>query len=143
VSDNGAVSAPEDYVHGLTTKIPPSHRDELIRRRRRGESLKSIAAEYDCHKNTVSRAIMARLIELDEYHPAEFHAAQRARRREAWEWMKEVWQGRDARIREAAQAAEEQQARLEASDREERRLRARLFRERQRAKALAEQGLPY
>jgi hypothetical protein len=137
------VSISENYMHGLSTKIPQSHRDELIRRRRGGESLTSIAAEYDCHKNTVSRAIMARLVELDEYHPAEFHAAQRARKREAWEWMKEVWRERDARIREAAQAAEAQQARLEAADREERRLRAQLFRERQRAKALAEQGLAY
>ena len=152
VSDNGAVSETpvrtlvrqrlleradelvealtDGYVHGYSSKIPASHRDELIRRRRAGESVKAIATEYNCHPNTVSRAIQARLKELGEYNPVEFHAAQRERKREAREWMKAVWAERDQRIHEAARAAEEQQARLEAADKEARREHRRLLQQR-------------
>ena len=61
-ADQLAETLPVGYVHGYSSKIPPSHRDELIRRRRAGESLNALAREYGCHRNTVSRAIMARLI---------------------------------------------------------------------------------
>jgi hypothetical protein len=129
-ADELAEALPEGYVHGYSSKIPASHRDEIIRRRRAGESLNALAREYRCHRNTVSRAIMARLIELGEYHPAEFHAAQRQRRAEGWAHIKAVWAERDSRSRDAAQAAEVQQARLEAADREARREHRRLLQER-------------
>jgi Helix-turn-helix domain len=140
--DELAAARPAGYVHGFSSKIPPGDRDEIIRRRRAGETPKQIAADYNCHPSTVSRAVRARLVELGQYHPLEFHAAKRRRRAEAWEHMREIWGERDRRSREARQAAEELQARLEAADKEQRRLRARGFHERQQARALAAQGLP-
>jgi hypothetical protein len=149
-ADELAAALPEGYVPGLSTKIPASHRDEVIRRRRAGESRKSIAKDYGCSVETVSRAIRSRLHELGQYDPELFFSEQRRKRAEGWEWMKAVWETRDAENRERSLAAQESleaaaelQARMEASDREQRKLQAQILRERVKAKRLAEQGLLY
>ena len=148
-ADEVAAALPEGYVSAYySSKIPASHRDEIIRRRRAGESRKSIAKDYDCSPETVSRAVRSRLHELGQYEPELFFSEQRRKRAEGWEWMKSVWEARDAanrelsvRAQEERETAAEYQARMEASDREQRKMRMQLFRERQKAKALAEQGL--
>ena len=149
-ADELAEALPEGYVHGYSSKIPASHRDEIIRRRRAGESRKSIARDYSCSPETVSRAIRSRLHELGQYDPEMFLSEQRRRRAEGREWMRAIWDARDAEERRLSLAAQEDrqraaeyQARLVDAEREERRLRAQIFRERQKVKALREQGLAY
>lgn len=139
-----------EFRYSISTKIPPGDRDEIIRRRRAGESRKSIARDYSCSAETVSRAIRSRLHELGQYDPEAFLSEQRRRRAEGREWMRAIWDARDAKERKLSLAAQEDreraveyQGRLVDAEREERRLRAQIFRERQKVKALREQGLPY
>jgi hypothetical protein len=148
-SEEIAARVPE-FRYGLSLKIPPSHRDEIIRRRRAGESRKSIAKDYNCCVETVSKAVRSRLHELNQYDPESFFAERRRRRVEGYQRMKLIWAASRAKERELSiaaqesrQAAAELHARMEESDREQRRLRAQILRERQKAKALGGQGLPY
>jgi CENP-B N-terminal DNA-binding domain len=148
-SDEIAELVPE-FRHGLSLKIPPSHRDEIIRRRRAGESRKSIAKEYNCCVETVSKAVRARLHELGEYDPESFFAERRRRRVEGYERMQLIWAANRAEERKLSVVAQEQreaaaecQRRMEESDREQRRPQMQVFRERQKAQAFGGQGLPY
>jgi hypothetical protein len=120
------------YIPGVSTKIPPHERDELIRRRRAGEKRKALAAELGVHPATVSRAIRARLEELDEYRPQEFLEEQRRRRAENWEHYRSVWGERD-RTRAEANAIDQERMAQERAQAEQMERAERVRLQRQRA----------
>jgi hypothetical protein len=133
-----SATAPEGYVHGWSSKIARSEFEGIFWRRRNGESRKKLAREFGVHPNTISRIVGLIARELGMYDPAGWSKLQQERREESWQHMRDVFDHRDAIRAADVQAAQRQQARLEAAWKEERRQRIRLFNERQRERARAD-----
>src|SRR5262245_54566020 len=111
-----ALQPPEGFVRGYSSKIPKADRAEVVRRRRAGESRKSIAAEYECDPCTVSRAIRAELQERGDYDPEGWTRHLRQRRKEGWEYIQSVWTHRDKLQKIERQNAALAQAQIEDMD---------------------------